>query len=264
MPPLRYRLRDWAPALATSSCNICGWHGEEFATPYHSEGALCPRCGSIARDRYLFWCWTQRAPYSMRHRVLETSPRLDERYRYVMASRVDYVSSDYDESGHKGQVRLDLQDMDLPDASLDVILTPHVLEHVPDTERALSEIYRVLKPAGRMILQIPMPQGVTAPPTESEYHGDNTLVHWRFGWDLREKLAKAGFRVAALVTEDLKTRIESGNIDSGYDGRDCDEVDLLSHADPATLTVVATGRDARRYGFLPDLHFIAWDAEKPS
>ncbi len=61
---------------------------------------------------------------------------------------------------------------------------------------------------------------------------------------------------------DLLTRIQSGNIDSGYGGDDCDEVDLLSHADAATLTAVATDREARRYGFLPDFQFITWDARK--
>jgi SAM-dependent methyltransferase len=264
------RLRAWPSARGASGtgwqscCNICGWHDDQFASGYHSEGALCPHCGSIARDRYLFWCWTHRADYDRKHRVLETSPRLDQRYRDIMTKRVDYVCSDYDESAHKGQIKLDIQNMDLPDSSVDVLLTPHVLEHVPDTDRALAEVYRVLKPGGRMFLQIPMPQGVTAPPTKPEYHGDNTLVYWRFGWDLRDKLEKAGFTVAALVTEDLKARIEAKNLDSGYGGDDCDEVDLLTHADPSTLTVVASERDARRYGFLPDFMFITWDATKPA
>jgi SAM-dependent methyltransferase len=145
-----------------------------------------------------------------------------------------------------------------------VILTPHVLEHVPDTERALSEVFRVLRPGGHMLLQIPMPQGLTAPPTTPEYHGDNTLVYWRFGWDLRDALEKAGFEVAALVTDELKVRIEAGKLDSGYRGDDCDEVDLLSRADPATLTPVAGDRDARRFGFLPDFMFITWHATKPA
>lgn len=264
------RLQPWRSAVAASTkasqscCNVCGWHGEEFASGFHSEGALCPHCGSIARDRWLYWCWTHRVPYDRRHRVLETSPRLDQRYRAVMLARVDYLCSDYDESAHKGQIKLDIQDMDLPSVSLDVILSPHVLEHVPDTGKALSEIFRVLKPGGHLLLQIPMPQGVTAPPTQPEYHGDNTLVYWRFGWDLRAALEKAGFEVAALVTDDLKARIEAGRLDSGYGGTDCDEVDLLSHADPATLTPVAGERDAHRFGFLPDFMFITWHATKPT
>jgi hypothetical protein len=114
-----------------------------------------------------------------------------------------------------------------------------------------------------LFLQIPMPQGVTAPPTKPEYHGDNTLVYWRFGWDLRDSLEHAGFRVTTLVTAGLKARITAGDLDSGYDRDDCDEVDLLRHANASTLTTIATRRQARRYGFLPDFQFITWDAAKP-
>lgn len=264
------RLRPWPSAVRRSTdswkscCNICGWHGEEFNGPYHSEMAACPSCDSIARDRYLYWCWTERSPYDRSARVLETSPRLDDRYRKVMGSRVKYLASDYDESAHKGTVKLDLQNIELPDESLDVILTPHVLEHVPDTEKSLAEVYRVLAPGGSVFLEIPLPQGVTAPPTEPEYHGDNTLVYWRFGWDLTDKLTAAGFETATLVTADLLERMRAGNLDTGYGGTDVDEVDLLSHADPDTWTVVADSRAARRYGFLPDFMFVCWHATKPT
>ncbi|HST65338.1 MAG TPA: class I SAM-dependent methyltransferase [Mycobacteriales bacterium] len=264
------RLRPWKQAreMSTDSwkscCNMCGWHGESFGGPYHSEMATCPCCGSIARDRYLYWCWTRRTSYDAKARVLETSPRLDDRYRSVMAKRVKYLASDYDESAHKGTVKLDLQNIDMPDASLDVILTPHVLEHVPDTEKSLAEIVRVLAPGGHLFLEVPVPQGVTAPPTKPEYHGDNTLVYWRFGWDLAEKLEAAGLRTSTLVTADLTERVTAGNFDTGYGGDDIDEVDLLSHADPATWTEIADTREARRYGFLPDFMFVCWHGVKPA
>jgi SAM-dependent methyltransferase len=265
------RLGVWKAAKAVSDqasyqrvCNICGWHGAEFLGHAHSEGANCPVCGSIARDRFLYWCWTKLVPYSEAQRVLETSPRLDQRYRSRMSSLVNYVASDYDESAHRATVRLDLQDLELPDSSLDVILTPHVLEHVPDTGKAVNELFRVIGPGGSVMLMIPMPQGVTAPPVTVEYHGDNTLVYWRFGWDLRDQLEAAGFTVTCLVTQELIDRLNRKEFDSGWAGTDVDEVDLLSHADPSTLTAVADEREARRFGFHPDLHFIIWHCVKPS
>src|SRR3954464_1344796 len=36
-------------------CNICRWSGPRFDGVEHVESAGCPRCGSIARDRFLFW-----------------------------------------------------------------------------------------------------------------------------------------------------------------------------------------------------------------
>jgi SAM-dependent methyltransferase len=244
-------------------CNVCGWHGAEFAGPPHSEMANCPHCGSIARDRFLYWCWTQRVPYSSKQRVLETSPRLANRYRNRMSKIVDYTASDYDESAHKAMIKLDLQKMDLPDSSIDVVLTPHVLEHVPDTALALGELFRVVTLGGSVMLMIPMPQGRTAPPKEPEYHGNDTLVYWRFGWDLRSQLESAGFQVTCLVTQPLIDRIRRKEFDTGWTGRDIDEVSLLSEADPDTLTPTADEREARRYGFEPDLHFITWHCVKP-
>jgi SAM-dependent methyltransferase len=262
------RLIPWESALAAStsprdaSCNICGWHGAEFGGVYHSESAICPSCNSIARDRYLYWCWTHRTGYDRDARVLETSPRLDARYRSWMGERVRYLASDYDESAHKATIKLDIQNIDLPDASLDVILTPHVLEHVPDTEKSLAEIVRVLAPGGSVFIEIPLQQGGTSPPPGVEYHGDNTLVYWRFGWDLADKMEAAGLRTATLVTADLDRRVRAGDIDSHYGGDDCDEVDVLSHAEPDTWTVVADSSEARRYGFLPDFMFVCWHGVK--
>jgi SAM-dependent methyltransferase len=180
-----------------------------------------------------------------------------------MSRVVHYLASDYDQSAHKASIRLDLQDANLAAASVHTILTSHVLEHIPDTGRALSEIYRILEPGGRMYLQIPMPQGVTAPPKEPEYHADHTLVYWRFGWDLRDQLEAAGFAVECLVTADLVARLGRRQFDSGYQGADCDEVDLLSHAKLSLLLPIANSAESSRYGFRPDFQFITWEALKP-
>lgn len=265
------RLQAWPSAKAASDptslqrvCNICGWHGAEFAAPPHSEMANCPHCGSIARDRFLYWCWTTQVPHDRSQRVLETSPRLDQRYRKRMAQLVRYTASDYDESAHKAMMKLDLQQIELPDASIDVVLTPHVLEHVPDTTSALSELFRILAPGGSVFLMIPMPQGVTAPPKEPEYHGDNTLVYWRFGWDLADQTRAVGFQTSCLVTQPFIDRMQRGDFDTGWTAPDIDEVDLMKHGDPKSLTAVADERQARRYGFEPDLHFIIWHCVKPA
>lgn len=49
----------------------------------------------------------------------------------------------------------DLQKLDEPDSSFDVALLNEVLEHVPDESQALLEVYRVLKPGGKLIVFSP-------------------------------------------------------------------------------------------------------------
>lgn len=263
------RLRRWPAAVGPSDlgylrvCNICGWHGPSFSGTAHSESLRCTVCGSVARDRFLYYCWTKRSPYRGAAAVLETSPRLGEDYRNRMRELVDYRCSDYDQQSHRADLALDLQAIDLPDESLDVVLTPHVLEHVPDSGRALSELLRVLRPGGRMYLQVPLPQGKTAPPTTPEYHGDNTLVYWRFGWDLVDQIRDAGFRCFVLTTYELVERLLAGQRDWAYDGADVDAGDVMGSADVDSLTPIAPRRDSRRYGFEPAFMFVTWECIKP-
>ena len=248
-------------------CNICGWRGHAFVsvhgTTEHSEGALCPVCGSISRDRFLYWCWTRRAPYDPKARVLETSPRMPHLYLERMGERVDYVASDYDESLHRAFIRLDLQAIELPDASVDVVLTPHVLEHVPDTDKALSELFRVMKPGGHVFLQVPIPQAKTTVPSEPEYHGDMTLVHFRFGWDLADTIRSHGFACDTLVTEELRDAAAAGVCPWKHEGPDCDVEDLMAGADASTMTVVADNEQALRHSFRPAYQFVTFDCHKP-
>ncbi len=49
----------------------------------------------------------------------------------------------------------DLEGLDEPDATYDVGLLNEVLEHVPNESQALAEVYRVLKPGGRVIVFSP-------------------------------------------------------------------------------------------------------------
>jgi SAM-dependent methyltransferase len=175
-------------------CNVCRWSGSAFLGSPHTESANCPRCGSIARDRFLLWCFTSRSGSMRGARVIETSPRLGEEYRTYMQRWFSYRTSDFDLSAHRGDIQLDLQQIDLPDASVDVVLTPHVLEHVPDTDRALAELFRVIAPGGRMYLQVPLVYGKTAAPTTPEFHADNTPVFWNFGWDLTDRSGRPASR----------------------------------------------------------------------
>ncbi|MEX2291553.1 MAG: class I SAM-dependent methyltransferase [Mycobacteriales bacterium] len=261
------RTRQWPEAAVASTtaksaqCNVCGWHGAAFGGVEHCESATCPVCGSIARDRFLYWCWTQRTSYDPKAVVLETSPRLDGTYRAKMCDRVSYLCSDFDQAAHAGQVVLDLQQIDLPDASIDLVLTPHVLEHVPDTDRALSELLRILRPGGHVLLQVPFLQSRTGRPPVPEYHGDSTLVHWRFGWDLAARTRGHGFETDVLVTSELSDAVTQGRSFS-YAGSDCDVHDLLSGATGVELTPVADAEQAARHGFRPAFLFITLHLRK--
>ena len=52
-------------------------------------------------------------------------------------------------------VKADICNLPFQDNEFDVILCNHVLEHIPDDTKAMQELFRVLKPQGMAILQIP-------------------------------------------------------------------------------------------------------------
>jgi SAM-dependent methyltransferase len=244
-------------------CNVCRWTGSAFLGSPHTESANCPQCGSIARDRFLLWCYTSRTGRQRGARIIETSPRLGDDYRAYMRRWFSYRTSDFDLSAHRGDIQLDLQDIDLPDGSVDVVLTPHVLEHVPDTDRALAELFRVIAPGGRMYLQVPLVYGVTAAPKEPEFHADNTPVFWNFGWDLSDRTRAAGFTTTVLVTHEYE-QVLRGELDPPDPHGDGFHVDqLIEHARVDDLTVAADDAQARLMGFEPCYHFATWECLRP-
>lgn len=246
------------------SCNVCDWSGSTFSDGFHCEMATCPRCGSISRDRFLMMCLWSRTSLRRRTRVLETSPRLGDAYRRMMRRSFSYTACDFDQSAHEGDIRIDLQDIDLADSSVDILVTPHVLEHVPDTARALREIFRILSPGGRMYLQIPLCRGTTAVPDTPEFHADNTPVFFNFGWDLTDSIRSAGFDVAVLVTEEFFDVLSDRTHRPASVGDGFDLPSIWEHVHLADLTIVADRSACDRLGLLPAHQFVTWECVKPN
>ena len=180
-------------------------------------------------------------------------------YRAMMRRHFDYQASDFDLGAHVADIQIDLQAIALPDASLDVLLTPHVLEHIPDTSSALAEIYRVLAPGGRMYLQVPLVRGTTAASSTPEYHNDNTLVCWNFGWDLTGMLRAAGFATTVLVTADFVRMVEEEKDLPAHVGGVFNIADIVRDAPVADMTIVASTEEANAMGWLPSYQFATWE-----
>jgi SAM-dependent methyltransferase len=256
--------RHAAPPGTGPYCNICGWEGAGFDGDRHVEGQLCPRCRSNGRDRFLFHCFVARTPPQRWLRVLETSPRLGDAYRYAMDEWFCYLASDFDQSLHRASIRLDLQDIDLPPRSLDVVLTAHVLEHVPDTDRALTGLRRVLAPGGRLYLQVPVLQGATTEPATPEYHEDHTRVAWRFGFDLAGRLRRHGFTATVLVTEPFVRAVREGDASLvGGDDSEWDVPTMVAAAKDEEVVSVLDQPHAERLGLWESYQFVTFEGIVP-
>jgi SAM-dependent methyltransferase len=87
-------------------------------------------------------------------------------------------------------LRFDLLQCPLPAASFDAIVLLNVLEHIEDDVRALQQVFRLLKPGGVAIIEVP-----AGPQLYDAY--DKALMHFRrYGMaELVEKLDGTGFGV---------------------------------------------------------------------
>jgi predicted SAM-dependent methyltransferase len=96
---------------------------------------------------------------------------------------------------------LDLQEIALPNNCVDFIVLSHVLEHVVNDIKALSELNRILCLGGKLFVQVPLSE---KPETIEDRldSADSRLLHYGktdhvrlYGADLKNRLSDAGFEV---------------------------------------------------------------------
>jgi 2-polyprenyl-3-methyl-5-hydroxy-6-metoxy-1,4-benzoquinol methylase len=75
---------------------------------------------------------------------------------YLSALVAEYHSLDIAQKLPEVDFVSDIQDMrSLAQASYDTVLCSEVLEHIPQPNKAISEVYRILRPGGKFILSVP-------------------------------------------------------------------------------------------------------------
>lgn len=188
-------------------CPFCGWFGFRFE-PFgnrmtHRADAQCPWCGSLERHRTAFLLLRNRL--SGGQRVLHVAPE-STMIKWLVSLSSEYLNVDLHTPAMR---RMDLTSLDLPDRSKTLIWCSHVLEHIPDDRRALSEMFRVLAPGGLMVLQVPIggqatleDAAVVDPEARLERYLQEDHVRL-YGLDLAMRIEDAGFGCEVLSSERL-------------------------------------------------------------
>lgn len=118
---------------------------------------------------------------------------------------LDYYSTAMDWYDTRPDVFGDAQALPFADSSIDHALLLDVIEHIPDPDRSLAELNRVLKPGGSLVLQVPFLYPLHDEPLD--FH------RWtRHG--LRRAAATHGFSVRDefAIGHPLETAALNGNI----------------------------------------------------
>jgi len=181
-------------------CPICYHKGlfTAFGDPPRWD-ARCPGCGSLERHRLLA-LFLLAQPNAVSGRVVHFAP--EPAMRNILSTHAGkYQSADLSMGGC--DLVLNIEEIQLPDASVDTFVASHVLEHVDD-QKALSELNRCLRPGGRAIIMVPVVEGwsasyenpaLTAPEDRRVHFGQHDHVRW-YGRDVRDRIRSAGFHLS--------------------------------------------------------------------
>jgi SAM-dependent methyltransferase len=207
------------------TCNCCAAAYSKFVSEYPSaknayaitlneviagygQNILCPSCLSTARERLIIALLKDGIKIEGK-RILHFSPEKNV-YNFLKINN-EVITADIDPLFYKpvdkGIKNEDATHLSFADNSFDVVIGNHILEHIPSDTKAMEEIYRVLKPAGRAILQVPYSAknsttieepGISEPDKQSALFGQKDHVRIYSLNDYVNRLKKAGFDVEVI------------------------------------------------------------------
>ena len=175
------------------------------------NNVLSPSTLSLERHR-LLWLYlynetdffsseTENINNGNKKKVLHFAPEQCFLKRFKNLKHIDYTTTDL--NSPIADVKADICDLPFEDNSYDVIFCNHVLEHIPDDTKAMQELYRVMKPGGFGVFQIPqdLSRAVTFEDNSITDRVERAKIfgqydHVRiYGQDYFNKLRNVGFEV---------------------------------------------------------------------
>lgn len=185
-------------------CNICGVKLKRFVD-LDGKDLLCPNCGSRSRTRRLH---KQLLKYNaLNGNVLHFSPP-KILYKQFKQLKINYYSSDF-ENEFTADYNYNITSIPANENYFNTIICYHILEHIENDKKAMSELYRVLKPDGICFIQTPYIYGetkedpsITLPEDRKKHFGQEDHVRIYALADLVSRLKVAGFKIEVKSFED--------------------------------------------------------------
>ncbi len=169
------------------------------------ENALSPGTLSLERHRQM-WLYLQNETdfFTKNYKVLHIAPEQEFLRKFKKMKNLDYTSADL--FSPIVDVKADILDLPFADESFDVVFCNHVLEHIEDDRKAMSELYRVMKKNAWGIFQVPMKNSldktyedftIKDPKERQKHFGQYDHVRW-YGMDYFDRLKSVGFQTKPL------------------------------------------------------------------
>ena len=168
------------------------------------ENALSPSTLSLERHR-LMWLFlrddTDFFTSQKKIKTLHIAPEQCFLEIFRKQKNLDYITSDLESP--IADIKADICNLPFKENSFDVVFCNHVLEHITDDTKAMQELYRILKPKGMGIFQIPQDisrektfedDTITDRKERAKIFGQYDHVRI-YGRDYFDKLRSVGFKV---------------------------------------------------------------------
>lgn len=185
------------------ACTVCGQSLARFLEIEKGE-LLCPACGSGKRHRRLFVLLKEKCLKKEAISILDFSPNKGfEHYARNFFGKA-YLTTNFD-SEDDTDFHYDITQIEAADKSYDVIICYHVLEHIPQDQKAMAELLRILKPGGICFIQTPFKKGeiyedatITSPEERLKHFEQEDHVRIYSVKGLSERLQNTGFETKIL------------------------------------------------------------------
>ena len=170
------------------------------------KNVLAPGTFSLERHR-LFWIYLKNETdffSATKKKVLHFAPEQAFYNQFKKIKKINYTTTDL--FSPLADVKADICNLPFKDNEFDYIFCNHVLEHIPDDNKAMSELFRVLAPNGIGIFQIPQDlsreftfedDSIKDPKERATIFGQYDHVRV-YGRDYFDKLREIGFNVTAI------------------------------------------------------------------
>ncbi len=207
---LSYPFKLVAPILYKGNnvkCPVCGNTFSKFLSygsdVAHRKNVLCPHDLTLERHR-LMWLFLQSKTNffsSDKLELLHIAPEQCFLPLFKKQKNLNYLTGDLESP--IADIHFDLHDIPLEENRFDVVFCNHVMEHVKDPIKCMSELYRVMKPNGWAIMQVPQDHereetyedaSITSPEEREKHFWQKDHLRL-FGKDYPNWLEKAGFQV---------------------------------------------------------------------
>lgn len=192
-------------------CNVCGSHFSRFDRFGRRQNVLCPSCFSLERHRLQYQFLKEKTGiFTDALKVLHFAPEKCLHEKISQNLKLEYETADLliqfiELIEVKPKHRMSITEIQFPDNHFDIILCNHVLEHVPDDRKAMSELFRVMKPGGFGITQVPINPNTTEiledmslnSEARARLYGSPDHLRYYSEPGFMKRLAEAGFDVEA-------------------------------------------------------------------